>query len=169
MTSDPSLVEVRVPDASARQAVLQLLRETRQFGEDEVRVAEELFDLGSGETPRDPSYRWLGLYAGGILAGAACYGETPGTDRTFDLYWIVVHAGRQGSGFGTRLLQAVERSVIDLGGRMLVAETSSRTDYITARSFYAARGYAEVARIRDFFAPGDDRITFTRRVGETPG
>jgi hypothetical protein len=66
-------------------------------------------------------------------------------------------------------LQAVERRVVDSGGRILVAETSSRTDYLSARSFYEARGYAEVARIRDFFGPGDDRVTFTRRLEATPG
>jgi GNAT superfamily N-acetyltransferase len=169
VTPGASLVEVRVPDATSRAALLRLLRETGQFSDDEVRVAAELFDLGTGEAPRDPSYRWLALFAGESLVGAACYGETPGTDRTFDLYWIVVQAGRQGSGFGTRLLQAVERNVVNSGGRMLVAETSSRADYLSARSFYTARGYAEVARIRDFFAPGDDRVTFTRRLEQTPG
>jgi ribosomal protein S18 acetylase RimI-like enzyme len=146
-----------------------MLRETGQFGDDEVRVAEELFDLGVGETPRDPSYKWLAIFDGESLVGAACYGETPCTDRTFDLYWIAVQRGRQGSGLGTRLLQSVERRVVDSGGRILVAETSSRTDYLSARSFYEARGYAEVARIRDFFGPGDDRVTFTRRLEATPG
>jgi ribosomal protein S18 acetylase RimI-like enzyme len=156
-----------VPDASARGAVLELLRGTGQFNDDEVHVAEELFDLGTGAPPSDPSYRWLAIFDGESLVGAACYGETPGTDRTFDLYWIAVQSGRQGTGFGTRLLQAVEHSVAKSGGRMLVAETSSRTDYLSARAFYCARGYAEAARIRDFFSPGDDRVTFTRRLEES--
>ena len=169
MTSDSSLVEVRVPEATAREALLQLLRETGQFGEEEISVAAELFDLGSGDAPRDPSYRWLGIFADDRLVGAACFGETPGTDRTFDLYWIAVDSRRQGSGLGTRLLRAVERSATESGGRMLVAETSSRTEYVAARSFYDARGYSEAARIRDFFAPGDDRVTFTRRLGEISG
>jgi ribosomal protein S18 acetylase RimI-like enzyme len=164
VTSGSSLVDVRVPDASEREALLQLLRGTGQFGDEEVSVAAELFDLGCGPAPRDPSYRWLAIYSGESLAGVACYGETPGTDRTFDLYWIAVQSGSQGGGFGTRLLQEVERRITESGGRILVAETSSRSDYLAARSFYVARGYTEAARISDFFAPGDDRVAFTRRL-----
>jgi hypothetical protein len=46
---------------------------------------------------------------------------------------------------------------------MLVVETSSRPEYAPTRAFYERRGYAEAARMREFYAPGDDRVIFTKR------
>jgi hypothetical protein len=45
----------------------------------------------------------------------------------------------------------------------LVVETSSRSDYAPTRGFYGRRGYTEAARVREFYAPGDDRIIYTKR------
>jgi hypothetical protein len=47
---------------------------------------------------------------------------------------------------------------------MVVIETSSRADYAPTRRFYHKRGYLESARLRDFYAPGDDRVVLTKRV-----
>ena len=65
---------------------------------------------------------------------------------------------------GTRLLAEVERRLGENAGRLLVVETSGRAAYAPTRAFYARRGYTEVARVRDFYAPGDDRIVFTKRL-----
>jgi hypothetical protein len=45
-----------------------------------------------------------------------------------------------------------------------VVETSSRPEYVATRAFYARRGYTEAARLRAFYAPGDDRVIFTKRL-----
>src|SRR5688572_309336 len=102
------------------------------------------------------------------LIGYACYGATPDTDRTWDLYWIAVDPSAQGTGSGTTLLSEVERRLLGLNARMLVVETSSRSDYAPTRRFYQARGYDETARVRDFYAPADDRIIFTKRFPDAP-
>jgi len=47
---------------------------------------------------------------------------------------------------------------------MLLVETSSRPDYSNTRAFYARCGYTEAARIKDFYAPADDRIMLTTRL-----
>jgi ribosomal protein S18 acetylase RimI-like enzyme len=97
-----------------------------------------------------------------------CYGATPGTDRTYDLYWIAVHPAYQGSGGGTLLLEEVERRLRHREARLLAVETSSREDYSSTRRFYQARGYSEAARIADFYAPGDDRVIYTKRFTDAP-
>lgn len=110
------------------------------------------------------SYFFLGAFTPeDELAGFACYGPTPDTDRTVDLYWIAVHPSAQGTGSGTILLSEVERRLEDTDARMFVVETSSRPEYDPTRAFYRARGYAEAARMRDFYAPSDDRVIFTKR------
>jgi GNAT superfamily N-acetyltransferase len=102
------------------------------------------------------------------LIGFACFGPTPSTDRTFDLYWIAVDRAAQGTGCGTVLLSEVERRLEALHARMLVVETSSRSDYTATRSFYLRRGYVEAARVREFYAPEDDRIILTKRLAGSP-
>ena len=102
------------------------------------------------------------------LQGFACYGPTMATDRTFDLYWIAVDRAAQGTGCGTVLLSEVERRLEALHARMLVVETSSRSDYTATRGFYLRRGYVEAARVREFYAPEDDRIILTKRLAGSP-
>ena len=157
-----------------RQRVREILGATDVFRDEEIDVAIELFDeTFAGHASRAPfdagdgvaDYEFVGSFAeNGQLAGYVCYGATPGTDRTYDLYWIAMHPQAQGSGGGTRLLDEVERRLRQREARLLVVETSSRDDYAPTRRFYEARGYAEVARLAGFYAPGDDRVIFTKRL-----
>ena len=145
-----------------RDRIRDIVVATGVFNAAEVEVAVELFDLNA---PASSDYFFLGAFSPEEeLAGFACYGPTPGTDRTYDLYWIAVHPAAQGSGSGTILLEEVERRLRGLNARMVVVETSSRSDYKNTRGFYLRRGYVEAARARDFYAPADDRITFTKRL-----
>ena len=165
-----------------RERLRDIIVATRVFRDEEIAVALELFDSVFGESngrdtaqaavsmnpinaPASSDYFFLGAFTPEEeLAGFACYGPTPGTDRTYDLYWIAVHPNAQGSGSGTILLNEVERRLKGLNARMVVVETSSRSDYKDSRGFYVRRGYVESARARDFYAPADDRITYTKRL-----
>ena len=156
-----------------------ILEATRVFRNEEIDVAIELFDSTYGTPigvdaapqqnivtpPSSSDYFFLGAFTPEEeLAGFACYGPTPATDRTYDLYWIAVDPAAQGSGCGTILLNEVERRLKGLNARLVVVETSSRSDYMHTRGFYVQRGYVEAARARDFYAPADDRITYTKRL-----
>jgi len=131
---------------------------------------------GNGEpgtvTPRGPSVPGspfpVPSVRGAELAGFACYGPTMATDRTYDLYWIAVDRAAQGTGCGSVLLAEVERRLEALHARMLVIETSSRSDYAATRTFYVRRGYVEAACVREFYAPQDDRIILTKRLAGSP-
>jgi len=37
-------------------------------------------------------------------------------------------------------------------------------EYAPTRAFYERRGYAAVARIPDFYAPGDDQVVYTKAI-----
>jgi GNAT superfamily N-acetyltransferase len=171
-------------DPRHRGRLAEILAATTLFSADEICVALELFDetfedegwrVEGGDDdgqsppstlhPSSSSYEFLGVFAeDDTLVGYACYGPTPGTDATFDLYWIAMHPVAQGTGEGGRLLSEVERRLCTRGGRLLVAETSSRAAYDSTRRFYDARGYAEAARVTDFYAPADDRVIYTKRL-----
>ena len=154
-----------------RARVAELLVSTAVFSGDEIDVALQLFDAtvdGRGTEGADdanvPDYQFTGAFDGERLLGYACTGPTPATEGTFDLYWLAVDPAAQGKGIGTTLVRAVERELRDRGARMLLVETSSRPDYSNTRAFYARCGYTEAARIKDFYAPADDRIMLTTRL-----
>jgi ribosomal protein S18 acetylase RimI-like enzyme len=146
-----------------RERVREILDATAVFRPAEVSVALELFDdAQSGD------YEFLGGFESGDLVAYACFGATPGTDRTFDLYWIAVHPTAQGRGTGSELLAGVEQQLRARSARLLIVETSSRAEYAPTRRFYTGRGYREVARMRDFYAPCDDRVIYTKSLLPSP-
>ena len=116
-----------------------------------------------------PDYELLGAFDDEHLVGYACFGPTPSTEGTWDLYWLAVDPAAQGQGVGRTLVRAVEDTLRSRGARLVVVETSSRADYENTRAFYRRTGYAEAARVRDFYAPADDRIILTTRLMYTPG
>ena len=157
-----------------RERLGELLVETGAFNGDEVAVALALFDasqaaLGAARQDADADYEFVGAFEDERLVGYACFGATPATDGTYDLYWLAVDPAVQGRGIGRALVRDVEQKLIARGGRLLVVETSSRADYAATRQFYARSGYAEAARVRDFYAPADDRILLTTRLTTRDG
>jgi ribosomal protein S18 acetylase RimI-like enzyme len=146
-----------------RSSIQDLLRATGVFRESEVQVALEVIDsyfiLPEGD------YTALGAFTrGSELLGYVCYGPTPCTMGTWDLYWIAVSPEAQGSGVGSQLLKEVERRLALKDARLVIIETSSQPQYSKTRAFYAGRGYEVVARVPDFYAEGDDRLILAKRI-----
>lgn len=146
-------------------AVRRIVTSTGYFSAAEAEVAVELVDehLQNG-----PSSGYLFIFADdpdGRTLGYACFGPVPCTVRTFDLYWIAVQDGHRGLGLGRILLAEVEQRLLGAGAGKLIAETSSREQYTTTRKFYVTCGFKEEARIRDYYAPGEDVLYFTKIIG----
>jgi GNAT superfamily N-acetyltransferase len=142
-----------------RARISSILASTGVFSDDEIGVALELFDDAGVD------YEFIGAFdERNELIGYACFGPTPATDGTWDLYWLAVDHAAQGRGVGRALVRWVEQHLGRRGARLLVVETSSRADYGDTRSFYERSGYAEAARVRDFYSPHDDRIILTTRL-----
>jgi len=150
---------LRPVERAHRGTVEALLRATGMFRPSEVETAVQVLDESlAGED----DYRWLGAFDGESLVGCICWGPTPGTEGTYDLYWLVVDPARRGQGLGTELLTAVERRLRAAQGRLLVTETSSRGDYAPTRAFYEHRGYTRAATIPGYYAPGDDLVIYSK-------
>lgn len=85
-------------------------------------------------------------------------------DGTWNMRAIAVHPESQGSGYGRGLVSAIEEVLRKQGQRILIVDTSSHDDFTLTREFYRKAGYTEEARLRDFWAPGDDKIVFWKRL-----
>ena len=149
------------PVGRAHRARLEaLVRGTGLFREAEVATAVELLD----ESLDGEDYRFLGAFEGDELVGYGCWGAVSGTAGTYDLYYIAVDRARQGKGIGTQLVTEIERRLQAESGRLLVVETSSRTDYAPTRGFYEARGYQRTGTIAGYYAPGDDLVIYVKEL-----
>ncbi|HWR96852.1 MAG TPA: GNAT family N-acetyltransferase [Candidatus Methanoperedens sp.] len=147
-----------------RARIREIVVAAGNFNAAEIATALELVDeaLAKGEAS---GYLFLLLEDAAdppALQGYACYGPTPLTDGVYDLYWIVVDPAAQGRGMGRRLLALAEEDVRRRGGRKLLIETSSLESYAGTSRFYERSGYALVARIRDFYKLGDDKLVFSK-------
>jgi hypothetical protein len=62
------------------------------------------------------------------------------------------------------LITACENAAREMGGRMLVAETSGSELYEPTRRFYVSMGYENEATVKDFYSPGDDLKIYIKRL-----
>lgn len=146
-----------------RAAIERIVRGVGNFRDEEIAVAMELVDLGLSEHTK--GYLFAVAEDDDDVVGYACFGHAPMTDAVYDLYWIAVDRGRQGRGIGQCLLEEVEQQVRAKGGRMLLIETEGSGGYDATRRFYERAGYPEIARIRDYYRHGADKVIYGRALG----
>jgi ribosomal protein S18 acetylase RimI-like enzyme len=149
--------------AGDKPALMQILRNTPEFKPHEVAVAEEVIDAYLND-PWESGYFALVAEDGGEIAGYICYGETPCTVGTWDIYWVAVDREKRGRGIGKVLSETAEAAIKKGGGRLAIIETSSTPLYDNTRNFYLGRGYEIIARIPDFYMPGDDKLILVKKL-----
>ncbi len=120
---------------SDREPLQRLLVDTGYFSEDEVAIALELIDVVL-DRPEQKDYLIRVCRDGDDVLGYYCVGPTPATESTYDLYWIAVGPSMHGKGIGTALITHAEQLIGSRGGRLVIAETSSRPQYDKTRRFY---------------------------------
>lgn len=145
--------------------VRRVTENTGFFSLAEVAVSVELIAAALGQGAAS-GYSFLFVECNGQTCGYTCYGPVPCTSHGFDLYWIVVDANYQGHGIGRQLLTRTEDLITAAGGRQIYAETSSRRQYHPTRSFYRRIGFKQVARLQDFYAPGDSKMIYCKLVSD---
>ena len=151
---------LRPLSAADRRRIEEITRAVRVFRDDEVPVALEVFD---GVVAGSPDYIALGATLDERLVGWICWGPTPCTLGTYDLYWMAVDPTAQAAGIGTALLREMEGRLAG-SARLIVVETAGRPDYRPTCAFYEARGYRKAAVIPDFYAPGDDQVVYVKTL-----
>ena len=155
-------MEIRPIAAKDREQLAELLGRIDTFSPPEVSCALELIDLALTSNKSD--YQVLVATKGNKVVGYICYGPTPMTVGTFDLYWIASAPEVRGQGVGSALVAAMEGDLRKRGARLLRVETSAMEAYGPTRGFYEAMQYKEEARFRDFYKVGEDLIILSKRL-----
>jgi ribosomal protein S18 acetylase RimI-like enzyme len=123
-----------------------------------VELVEEKLQLG-----KDCDYEFVFAEFDGVTVAYTCFGPIAGTEGSFDLYWIVTHNDFRGRGIGKLIIEETHRIIRSMGGRLVIAETSSTEKYLPTRRFYESLGYVNEGMIKDFYTPGDGRVFFVKR------
>jgi ribosomal protein S18 acetylase RimI-like enzyme len=133
------------------------------FYDFEVPVAVELvqdrLDLGD-----QSDYHFLFAEVDGKTVSYSCFGPVAATEGSFDLYWIATHNDYRGQGIGNLLIGETHRVIKEMGGRIVIAETSTLEKYTPTRHFYDRIGYTKEAQINDFYKEGDGKVFFVKRL-----
>jgi ribosomal protein S18 acetylase RimI-like enzyme len=157
----PAVVFRHAAAPSDLQAVEEIVSSTGFFSPAEADIAVELVEerLAFAE---ESGYFFVFAEEAGRVLGYTCYGPIAGTAGSFDLYWIAIHRDQQSRGLGRMLMNETERLIRGTGGRRVYAETSGRPQYEPTRVFYERLGFERESRLKDFYAPGDDKVFYVK-------
>jgi ribosomal-protein-alanine N-acetyltransferase len=122
-----------------------VLLESRVFGAEAWSAAQVREEF------RAPTHTVAVAEEDGVVVG---YGFLSEAGDVADLLRIAVSPDARRTGIASSLLQALIDAV-RAADRMLLEVASSNTG---AHAFYAARGFAEIARRRGYYASGDDAL-----------
>jgi ribosomal protein S18 acetylase RimI-like enzyme len=156
-------VEIRSLQDQDRRLIQMLLSHIPSFDAEDQAIALELVNFAIDQPDQKDYSFFMAINREDQLVGYACFGPTPLTRGTYDLYWIAVDPAWSSKKIGTRLLKAVEECIRSNQARMLLIETSSGQNYERTRRFYVKNGYELVETIPDFYRPGEDRMTYVKR------
>jgi ribosomal protein S18 acetylase RimI-like enzyme len=141
---------------------LAILKDTPEFKPFEYKVAKEVLD-DTLKDDENSGYLILVAVENHQILGYICYGPSPLTNGTWDIYWEAVARNWRGQGVGSKLMKAAEKEIKKARGRMSLIETSSTPAYEKTRRFYLNHGYKEIARVPDFYEPGDDKVILQKK------
>ncbi len=156
-------INVRTMTREDKHSVMQILRNTSEFKPSEVVVAEEIIDCYLDDPVRS-GYFIMVAELGPVITGYICFGPTPLTEGTWDIYWMAVALANRSQGIGHALIEAAEKNIRGAAGRLAIIETSSTPEYANTRRFHNKHGYETIASVPDFYTPGDDRLIMLKRL-----
>lgn len=107
---------------------------------------------------------WLACEDEGTAIGF-CYAVAEQlAEGAWNMRALGVLPSKQGGGRGSAIVTALETLLRKRGQRVLIVDTSGTDAFARTRAFYRQNGYAEEARIRDFWARGDDKVVFWKSL-----
>ncbi|WP_229130274.1 GNAT family N-acetyltransferase [Ancylomarina sp. 16SWW S1-10-2] len=138
----------------------EILVSTGFFYDSEVEIVKELVEENLEKGEEKSGYIFNIAEENGKPIAFTCYGEIPGTESSFDLYWIAVHKSSRNNGIGKILMDMAVEDIKKRGGENIWIETASRPIYEPTRQFYIAYGCKKVAELPAYYGKDDNKVIF---------
>ncbi len=153
-----------IPGKDDINRVKEIVESTKFFYDHEIEIAVELVTerLLNGESS---GYFFVFAELDGVTVAYSCFGPVSMSMTSFDLYWIATHNDYRGKGIGKQLLEETCNQARKMGCSIIIAETSGLEHYAPTRAFYISNKFELEARLKDFYAIGDDKLFYTKRIG----
>ncbi|MEN3045910.1 MAG: GNAT family N-acetyltransferase [Candidatus Hydrothermales bacterium] len=140
-----------------RHFVEDIVNKTQDFSEKDKKTCLNVFDgIEKGE------YEGLGVFKGEKLTGFILFTENSLADSVIELLWIAVDPDFYGKGVAQILWDEFFKEVKKRNARLIVLETQPR--HKRARAFYRKIGFEKEAEIRDFYAEGEPKEIWVKRI-----
>lgn len=155
-------MEIRAPvdaEAAAARGLVAAVVAGTPYGElplERLRVALE--------ASTDES-RALIAAAGGEVVGLVLFGFVAGAVRTGVLHLVAVTAAARLRGVATQLIEAAVGELARRGARLVVGEMPDDPALLPARTLLQRAGFAEEARVADYYRDSVDLIVLRRDLG----
>ena len=141
--------------AADKAAIIDVLVDTELF------PVELLDDLMQPFLDGAANEHWFVCDAQGVIGFGFLRPEEL-AEGTWNLLAIGVLKTSQGNGAGRAMMQYAETFLAE--ERILIVETSGTDEFTMTRDFYLKCGYNLEATIRDYWALGDDKVIFWKRL-----
>ena len=163
-----SALSIRIAKPEDEAIVLDIIERTGFFRPVEIDIAREVFTEAAQRKPGCTYQSYIAEIQESNserrICGWVCFGETPCTLGTFDIYWIAVDPTLQRQGAGKFMLNFAEQEIKKQNGRLAVVETSGMKRYESTQKFYEKNNYTLAAKIPDFYAPKDDKLIYIKTL-----
>jgi ribosomal protein S18 acetylase RimI-like enzyme len=159
LVEDKTSMNVRKTSSADVQALKVVLEDTELFPSD--MLSGMISKFLSGDESHDI---WLTCESKGNVVGFCYAAPEKLTDGTWNMLVIAVHSESQGKGAGAAIIKRLEAELRERGQRILIADTSGTDEFKQVRNFYRKNGYSEEARIRGFWAVGNDKVVFWKSL-----
>lgn len=143
-----------------RDNIYNILVDTNNFNDDEIKIAMELIDVYINDDEQNDYEIFVDENDDGVINGYVCIGPRPLTKGTYDLYWIAVNPNVQSRGIGSKLISHIENYLKDNAVRLILIETSGKLSYEKERKFYEKNSYDKLVEIKDFYNVGDSLVIY---------
>lgn len=157
-------MKIRKVLKSDRSNMITLFNSIREFTTDEVEVVKELLGIYLDDLKQKDYLFYVTEEDDSKLSSFICFGPTPMTMGTYDLYWIGTAESHERKGLAKSLITFFIDYLKQNNGRLIRIETSGQESYQGTVNFYNKNNFTEEARIKNFYSPGDDLIIYTCSV-----
>ncbi len=150
-------ISIRPARAGDAADIAQIAEATELF------PAEILDDMIAGYLNDVEPDLWFVVEDDGVLGFGFCEPKRM-ADGAWNLLAIGTSPDHQGKGIGAAMLGYLEAALLTAKARILIVETLGTDGFQLSREFYLKNGFDEVARIRDLYEDGGDKVVFWKRI-----